>query len=1066
MALSTKFQKSASTGSLGMVTRSSRPYMLDKTKALGNKLKTCTKEHLNFCMKSGKNFVIEYSTAAYELAKIYIHEIFTSKDFKDKYGIVKQVGLEQSGAIVDLCYKIYNRKSDGTTGNQLKYVVNLYHTQSKFNVNGNRVDLFINEIFNELCNEIGKNFDSLEIINSTIATQISSLQTYTSEHIMNASKNDAMNTQVAKSTEKTRSDKNDHTVSDKKKYLCIKTVNDQEVTQQQLETLSPKQDKIQETCPFCLVHVEDGIACDSCNFWFHYHCVGLKEDLVRAKLSADEYFCPSCSEDMLYHAIDPREELMNIEHRQLESLDKETSDNKSNDCFSDELSFETRNSFESLGENPETSEKSMIRNPVTSEKPMICASGMINDRLEDRESVKSIPIPDMEPSIIQDINQSVIKEYPTKNQICSDDTSHNQKHFKTSPYIYDEEQTTVKSIGLNSPKKTILTTSESQIERNDTAINKKQNRGSKQKQERNEVLINQKSRILHLENEVKQLKTVLTTYQEHNCCRGDNDHRRNEGPTQRPAVQEDNNINHRLIDSLRADLIEHRLRSVEMQMMQNMCLSTAISTHLALQSNNIGYKNHLENHRDHTRQFNHYSAYQMRTEPEHYRQGYEGQYTSPQHYQLQQNMSMGQQSIHLGNMGNVLNPPPLIPNAPLQNIYPPSYADHFNQHSIHSNTVPHNVVPPNTTFASQQRHEPISQNTHQERQTWQTCNMPKSDYRRPLLGTPTHQQWHEPINQNTQQERQTRHVANIPKADHSRPPQGTSTHQQWHEPINQNIHQEKQTWQAETMQKSDHNRLPQDAITNQQQDRHVMQNRENFLNRQPQERDRYIPHQIDMVPLHKPSVDLMRLSQNRTNQPQNSLPNNYYRENLINSKNKAQHFEQLPNIKNSAPENKSSQLDDISAGSNTHNGNNSKHNAYIVPGNSLAHKHPEQNTYDYCKRGKIAEDHKLHCRQSQNDQKFGTWPNHHNVDKAGLQGNSYKKSASAIDSSNYEIKTQVWSNSNRILTKNQKSIQFTNTENGNLQEHHKKKHSSHFQKEGLKKYPPDLSKIESKTLYE
>ena len=76
MDVSTKLQKSVSTGSLGIVTRSSRPYTLDKPKALENKMKACTKVHVTFCMKAGKNFVIEFSTAAYELSKTQLLRIF------------------------------------------------------------------------------------------------------------------------------------------------------------------------------------------------------------------------------------------------------------------------------------------------------------------------------------------------------------------------------------------------------------------------------------------------------------------------------------------------------------------------------------------------------------------------------------------------------------------------------------------------------------------------------------------------------------------------------------------------------------------------------------------------------------------------------------------------------------------------------------------------------------------------------------------------------------------------------------------------------------------------------
>ena len=46
-----------------------RNYTVDKTKVLQKKKDSCNKEHMTTCMKAGNNFVIEFSTAAYELAK-------------------------------------------------------------------------------------------------------------------------------------------------------------------------------------------------------------------------------------------------------------------------------------------------------------------------------------------------------------------------------------------------------------------------------------------------------------------------------------------------------------------------------------------------------------------------------------------------------------------------------------------------------------------------------------------------------------------------------------------------------------------------------------------------------------------------------------------------------------------------------------------------------------------------------------------------------------------------------------------------------------------------------------
>ena len=175
MSSTTRFRKAISTGDLNTTTRSYRSYTLDRAKALDNKRQICNNEHINYAMKPGTIFVIEYSTAAYELAKTVTAQILQSNDFKENFAIDEQVGQDQTNAIVDLVYKIYNRKQNGQTGNQLKFAINMYHTQCKINVNGNRVDIFVNDIFDKICDKTKLNVQNLDIVNSTIASQISPL---------------------------------------------------------------------------------------------------------------------------------------------------------------------------------------------------------------------------------------------------------------------------------------------------------------------------------------------------------------------------------------------------------------------------------------------------------------------------------------------------------------------------------------------------------------------------------------------------------------------------------------------------------------------------------------------------------------------------------------------------------------------------------------------------------------------------------------------------------------------------------------------------------------------------
>lgn len=91
-----------------------KDYCLDKAKSLNKKKESCSKIHMKSEMKPGRNLVIEFSTAAYELGKLCLSEIIYGQDFP--YSVEKREGIDQEGATVDRCYKIYNTKADGSCG--------------------------------------------------------------------------------------------------------------------------------------------------------------------------------------------------------------------------------------------------------------------------------------------------------------------------------------------------------------------------------------------------------------------------------------------------------------------------------------------------------------------------------------------------------------------------------------------------------------------------------------------------------------------------------------------------------------------------------------------------------------------------------------------------------------------------------------------------------------------------------------------------------------------------------------------------------------------------------------
>ena len=129
------------------------------------------KEHMKYELKQENNLVIEFSTAAYELAKKCLYEMVKSENFE--CAVENRNSLDLSGANVDSCIKIFNKKADGSCGRMLKFVINFSHTTSQILVNGNKTDLFISNILDELCSEMKEKCSQLDILNINIASALS-----------------------------------------------------------------------------------------------------------------------------------------------------------------------------------------------------------------------------------------------------------------------------------------------------------------------------------------------------------------------------------------------------------------------------------------------------------------------------------------------------------------------------------------------------------------------------------------------------------------------------------------------------------------------------------------------------------------------------------------------------------------------------------------------------------------------------------------------------------------------------------------------------------------------------
>ena len=459
-SLQTKGSKrSISAQSDSDATESKRVYTLDRGKALDKKLQKCGVEHIIFEMKPGKNFVIRLSTAAYELAKSEIKNILRFPDLIGQYGIQTQIGLDCSDANTDTCLRMYNRRQNEAVGNIAKFTINFYHTTNTITVNGSRVDVFINNIFDKLCENIRSKHPQLDIANATIANQISSLKSVSKSKTVQAAL--------------------DSTLSDNEPILQIEY---QTRDDHQSDQTNIGDDSVIEElafCPYCDQEVTvEGIYCIECESWLHYECVNLNPETVSNTFKDTEYVCDQCNEETLYG------------DSQLNTQDP-VSEPGSNDVTSDR---DTSPDSQATGVNKEWSIPSAMSDIGTSQKtshsnsnPNPSPSKLHADPIALDENITVDK--DSAPLEISSVGNSQITHIPRDNQVKS-------------------------NVQLKEPPVRLNVMNPSQSQKPRRPFHKKPNKSDRSKSELSSpndaaILLAQKTRILDLENEIKQLKNAF-----------------------------------------------------------------------------------------------------------------------------------------------------------------------------------------------------------------------------------------------------------------------------------------------------------------------------------------------------------------------------------------------------------------------------------------------------------------------------------------------------------------------------------------------------------------------------
>ena len=387
-------------------------------------------------------------------------------------------------------------------------------------MNGSRVDVFINNIFDKLCEIIKNKHPQLDIANATIANQINSLKSLSTSHTVQTTMN------------------NVNTLVDSDTIMQIE-YQAQDSQQSDLNSTNSKS-VIDESafCPYCDQEVTvEGIYCIECESWLHYECVNLNPETVTNAFRDTEYVCDQCNEDVLYG-----DSQRSTQHN---TQDAPTSES---------------------GDNHTVSERD---SPLVSRDRSICKDGNIPIAMSDTGTSPKIPFISIDSNLGSSGSHAASHDIPPEfnGQIVSN---------VTSAHISQDKQTQKADALSQSPKPR---KPPNKKPKPDKAINDAT------------ILLAQKTRILDLENEIKQLKNAFESVKAHvpqtvSSTASPEPHRTHSNVYSTPQTE-----THILLQ-IRHGQLEGRLRMLEHQVVQNMCISTAVNTQLALQVNlNRQYNN-------------------------------------------------------------------------------------------------------------------------------------------------------------------------------------------------------------------------------------------------------------------------------------------------------------------------------------------------------------------------------------------------------------------------------------------------------------------------------------------
>ena len=313
----------------------------------------------------------------------------------------KRDSHDEKGAVVVTCYRIFNKKADGTCGKKMKFTSNQYHTTSQWLVNGSKVEVFVSDIYNNLCTLMKARCKELDILNTNIASAINKAM-YTESQTLEAK---AIEHNVATGEQEAELNQSRDELSDEE--VC-------------------------ELCPICRKQAYGRtVLCGECGEWYHLECVKADENTLQA-LADDDFICGLCTDNLLYENNNQDNTVRDTE--QLSQSNNETLDNTDSSPIIIDMHNQSNEQSVNSGLHTQTSNENINVAPV---KAKVKKSAKLN-------KVKKEEVPDKSYILEVESQVGMLKSttdlYKKRNDLLMNQTRSTDTHEHIGPETNTSEQ--------------------------------------------------------------------------------------------------------------------------------------------------------------------------------------------------------------------------------------------------------------------------------------------------------------------------------------------------------------------------------------------------------------------------------------------------------------------------------------------------------------------------------------------------------------------------------------------------------------------------------------------------